>query len=158
MKFITTDRVTLTYELPLGEVVTDFFDQLKSRSKGYASMEYSLIGFRENKLVKLEVKINGDAVDPLSTIVHQDKAYYVGRALVDRLKELIPRQQFKIPIQACIGAKVCFLRSYVVSYCFLLFIKSLSNMFLHGCPTADFEYFSVCNAQGCACQVLWRRR
>jgi GTP-binding protein LepA len=106
MKYLTPGRTTLIYELPLAEVATDFFDQMKSRSRGYASMEYKLIGYRENPLVKLEVKINGDGVDPLATIVHRDKAYNVGRGLTEKLKELIPRHQFKIPIQACIGAKV----------------------------------------------------
>jgi GTP-binding protein LepA len=106
MKYLTPGRTTLVYEMPLAEVVTDFFDQMKSRSRGYASMEYQLIGYRENNLVKLEVKINGDPVDPLATIVHRDKAYGVGRALTEKLKELIPRHQFKIPIQAAIGSKI----------------------------------------------------
>ena len=79
MKYITTDRVTLQYELPLRWVVTDFFDQMKSRTKGYASMEYSLIGYRQNVLVRLDVLINGDKADPLTTIVHRDKAYGVGK-------------------------------------------------------------------------------
>ena len=96
MKYITTDRVTLIYELPLAEVVTDFFDQMKTRTQGYASMEYSLIGYRKNHLVRLDVLINGERADALTTIVHQDKAYNVGKALVEKLKELIPRQQFKI--------------------------------------------------------------
>ncbi|MGB3672291.1 MAG: translation elongation factor 4 [Phormidesmis sp.] len=106
MKYLTPGRTTLIYELPLAEVVTDFFDQMKSRSRGYASMEYHLIGYRENNLVKLEVKINGDTVDPLAAIVHRDKAYYVGRALTEKLKELIPRHQFKIPVQASIGSRI----------------------------------------------------
>ncbi len=106
MKYITTDRVTLIYEIPLAEVVTDFFDQMKSRTKGYASMEYHLIGYRPNDLVRLDVLINSERADPLTTIVHRDKAYGVGRGLVEKLKELIPRQQFKIPLQASIGSRV----------------------------------------------------
>ncbi|XP_022158375.1 translation factor GUF1 homolog, chloroplastic [Momordica charantia] len=106
MKFITEVRASITYALPLAEMVGDFFDQLKSRSKGYASMEYSLIGYRESDLIKLDIQINGDRVEPLATIVHSNKAYAVGRALTQKLKELIPRQMFKVPIQACIGSKV----------------------------------------------------
>lgn len=106
MKYITEDRVSIIYETPLAEIVGDFYDQLKSRSKGYASMDYTFVGYRESDLVKLDIQINGDCVEPLATIVHQDKAYSVGRALTQKLKELIPRKMFKVPIQACIGSKV----------------------------------------------------
>lgn len=106
MRYFTPTRTSLIYELPLAEVITDFFDQLKSRSRGYASMEYQLIGYRPNSLVKLDIMVNGDSVDSLAMIVHQDKAYNVGRALTEKLKELIPRHQFKIPIQAAIGSRI----------------------------------------------------
>lgn len=106
MRYLVQGRTTLVYELPLAELVNDFFDHLKSRSKGYASMEYSFIGYRQNELVRLDVAINQEPVDALSCIVHRDKAYAVGRALVSKLKEIVPRAQFKIPIQARIGAKI----------------------------------------------------
>ncbi len=124
MKYITTDRVTLVYEIPLAEVVTDFFDQMKSRTQGYASMEYHLIGYRKNDLVRLDVLINSERADPLTSIVHKDKAYGIGRGLVEKLKDLIPKQQFKIPIQASIGSRVIAsesisaLRKDVLSKCY----------------------------------------
>ncbi len=124
MKYITTDRVTLIYEIPLAEVVTDFFDQMKSRTKGYASMEYHLIGYRKNDLVRLDVLINSERADPLTTIVHKDNAYGIGKGLVEKLKELIPKQQFKIPLQASIGSRIIAsegisaLRKDVLSKCY----------------------------------------
>ena len=124
MKYITTDRVTLIYEIPLAEVVTDFFDQMKSRTQGYASMEYHLIGYRKNELVRLDVLINSERADPLTSIVHKEKAYGIGRGLVEKLKDLIPKQQFKIPIQASIGSRVIAsesisaLRKDVLSKCY----------------------------------------
>ena len=124
MKYLAQSRTALIYELPLAEVVTDFFDQLKSRSKGYASMEYHLIDYRTNNLVRLDILINGEPADPLANIVHRDKAYYVGKALVEKLKELIPRHQFRIPLQASIGSRVVAsesipaLRKDVLSKCY----------------------------------------
>lgn len=106
MKYLDKKRVQLTYEIPLAEIITDFFDNLKSRSKGYASMDYDLIGYRESKLAKLDILIAGEIVDALSTIVHVDKAYYYGRQLAQKLKELIPKQLFEVPIQAAIGGKI----------------------------------------------------
>ena len=105
MKYLTPTRSTIIYEMPLAEVITDFFDQLKSRTKGYASMSFQEIGYREDKLVKLDIRINGEDAPPLATIVHRDKAHDIGKIICNKLKELIPRQQFKVPIQACIGAK-----------------------------------------------------
>ncbi|HJB68278.1 MAG TPA: translation elongation factor 4 [Candidatus Fournierella excrementigallinarum] len=106
MKYLDADRVDLHYELPLGEIVYDFFDAIKSRSRGYASYDYEMKGFKESKLVKLDMLLNGDMVDALSMVVHADKAYAKGRRLAERLKENIPRQMFEIPIQAAIGGKV----------------------------------------------------
>jgi GTP-binding protein LepA len=106
MEYISTRRVQLTYDLPLAEIITDFFDALKSRTKGYASYDYEPVGYEPSDLVKVEVLVSGDTVDALSIIVHRDKSYQRGRALVEKLKELIPRQQFEVPIQATMGKRV----------------------------------------------------
>lgn len=105
MVYLTEERTSLVYNMPLAEVVTDFFDELKSRSRGYASMEYKLTDYRRNDLVRLDIRINQEPVEPLALICHRDNAYRVGKALVNSLKELIPRQMFRIPIQACVGSK-----------------------------------------------------
>ena len=106
MKYLDTDRVDLHYELPLNEIVYDFFDALKSRTKGYASFDYELKGYVESSLVKLDIMLNGEVVDALSFIVHADKAYGRARKMAEKLKEHIPRQLFEVPIQACIGGKI----------------------------------------------------
>ena len=106
MEYIDSDRVEMHYELPLGEIIYDFFDALKSRTRGYASLDYELIGYRKSELVKLDLLLNGDPVDALSFIVHTDKAYARARKIVEKLKENIPRQMFEIPVQAAIGNKI----------------------------------------------------
>ncbi|MDR2510906.1 MAG: translation elongation factor 4 [Bacteroidales bacterium] len=104
--YITADRTELTFEMPLAEIVFDFYDRLKSISKGYASFDYYQSGYKPSKLVKLEILLNGDTVDALSTLIHQDNAYSFGRRMCEKLKELIPRQQFDVAIQAAIGSKI----------------------------------------------------
>jgi GTP-binding protein LepA len=106
MHYLSADRVQLTYDLPLGEIVLDFFDQLKSRTRGYASLDYEIMGMRASELVKLEVLLAGDAVDALSMLVHKDKAYGFGRTLTEKLRAKIPRQQYDVPIQAAVGSHI----------------------------------------------------
>jgi GTP-binding protein LepA len=106
MHFLSSERVQIQYDLPLAEIVLDFFDQLKSRTKGYASLDYELLGMRPSDLVKLDILLAGDMVDALSMVVHKDKAYGAGRAMAERLREQIPRQQFEVAIQASIGSKI----------------------------------------------------
>jgi GTP-binding protein LepA len=106
MEYLSEQRVHLIYELPLAEIVLDFYDQLKSRTKGYASFDYELSGYRSSNLVKLDILLNGDPVDALSLVVHRDRAYEAGKALVERLRKVIPRQFFDVPIQASIGSRI----------------------------------------------------
>jgi len=104
--YLTTERVELTFDLPLAEIVFDFYDRLKSISRGYASFDYTPTGYKPSDLVKLDIKLNGESVDALSSLVHREKADSFGRKICKKLKELLPRQQFMIAIQAAIGAKI----------------------------------------------------
>ena len=106
MKYIHTDRAELHYDMPLNEIVYDFFDSLKSRTRGYASLDYEPNGYQQSKLVKLDILLNGDVIDALSFIVHADKAYARARKICEKLKDHIPRQLFEIPVQAAIGGKI----------------------------------------------------
>jgi GTP-binding protein LepA len=106
MQYLDANRVSIVYEMPLAEIVYEFFDQLKSSTKGYASFDYELIGYKPSKLVKMDIMLNGEKIDALSFIVHRDYAYERGKVIVEKLKELIPRQHFEVPIQAAIGQKI----------------------------------------------------
>lgn len=106
MQYLADNRVNIVYEIPLSEIVYDFFDQLKSQTKGYASFDYEMIGYKTSNLVKMDILLNGDTIDALSFIVHRDFAFDRGKQIADKLKTLIPRQQFEVPIQAAIGNKI----------------------------------------------------
>jgi len=106
MEYLDSNRVTITYDMPLAEIVYDFFDQLKSSTKGYASFDYEVSGYRKSNLVKMDIMLNGEQVDALSFIVHKDRAYNRGRIICEKLRELIPRQMFEVPIQASVGTKI----------------------------------------------------
>jgi GTP-binding protein LepA len=123
-EYVGSNRVMITYELPLNEIVLDFYDRLKTVSRGYASLDYHLSGWWESPMVKLDILVAGDSVDALSIIVHRDYAYEYGKALVSKMRKLIPRQQFEVAIQAAIGAKivaresVAALRKNVIAKCY----------------------------------------
>ena len=106
MRYLDTARVEIDWEFPLAEIILDFFDKMKSLTRGYASLDYEMLGYRKSDLVRLDMLINGDPVDAFSVIVHRDKSYDWGRKVADKLKELIPRQLFEVAIQAAIGQKV----------------------------------------------------
>ena len=104
--YLTPERVEMIFEMPLAEIVFDFYDKLKTISKGYASFDYSPIGYQQSELVKMDIMLNAEKVDALSSLIHRDRAYNLGKKMCEKLKELIPRQQFEVPIQAAIGSKI----------------------------------------------------
>ena len=106
MEVIDAGRNTIIYEMPLSEIIFDFFDRLKSSSKGYASLDYELIGYRKDDLVRMDILLNGEAVDALSVIIHRSESYRRGSEITSKLKDLIPKQQFEIPVQAALGGKI----------------------------------------------------
>jgi GTP-binding protein LepA len=106
LEYLSSDRVLITYEMPFNEVVLDFYDRLKTISRGYASLDYHVTGYQESKLVKLDILVNGDPVDALSMIIHEENSYARGRALASKMRELIPRQMFEVAIQAAIGSRI----------------------------------------------------
>ena len=106
MDYLDENRVNVVYDLPLSEIIFDFFDKLKSSTRGYASLDYELIGYRESNLVKMDIMLNGEVVDAFSMIVHKEFAYNRGRDIVEKLRTLIPRQLFEVPIQAAVGNKI----------------------------------------------------
>jgi GTP-binding protein LepA len=106
MEYVDEQRVLLTYQMPLAELIVDFYDQLKTRTQGYASLDYHFDDYRPSELVKLDVLVNGQPVDALSMIIHHEKAYQQGRTLIEKLRQLIPRQMFDVPLQAAIGGKI----------------------------------------------------
>ena len=124
ISFLSTQRVQIRYDVPLAEIVLDFYDQLKSRTRGYASLDYELVGERPSDLVNLDILLAGEQVDALSMVVHREKAYPAGRSLTERLQKRIPRQQFEVPIQASIGSKIIAresvkpMRKDVISKCY----------------------------------------
>ena len=139
--YLTPERVELTFEMPLAEIVFDFYDRLKSISKGYASFDYSPLNMKESKLVKIDILLNGSPVDALSALVHSNNAYSIGKKICEKLKELIPRQQFDIPIQAAIGAKIISRETIKalrkdVTYCFFAFDFFYDS--IHSCQRAKY--------------------
>ena len=124
MTYIDDNRISLTYHLPLAEIIFDYFDKLKSSTKGYASLDYELIEYKKDDLIKLDILLNGELVDALSVIVHREQAYSRGSVITRKLKDLLPKQQFEIPVQAAIGSKIVArtniksLRKDVLSKCY----------------------------------------